>query len=60
MGRDSDGGQRYQRYQAIADATFRPLIEDDWLLPELVNWVTRLEGEAAACATPPVRRSGDD
>src|SRR5262249_61379537 len=30
------------------------VIQDDWLLPKLVDWMTRLEEEVAACATLPV------
>ena len=44
----------YQRCHSIADPTFRRVIQDDWLRPKLADWVTRLEEEAAACATPPV------
>ena len=32
----------------------RRVIQDDWLLPKLADWVARLEEEARACVTPPV------
>ncbi|PWU20975.1 MAG: hypothetical protein C5B48_11835 [Candidatus Rokuibacteriota bacterium] len=38
----------------IADPAFRRAIPDDWLRPKLADSVTRLEEEAARCATPPV------
>ena len=30
------------------------MIQDDWLLPKLADWVARLEEQVASCATPPV------
>src|SRR5207244_8830583 len=54
MGRDGDGEQRYQSCDSIADPTFRRVLQDDWLRHKLADWVTRLEEEAAAWATPPV------
>ena len=30
------------------------MIQDDWLLPKLTDWIARLEEEVAACAAPPV------
>jgi len=44
----------YQRCHSIADPTFRRVIQDDWLLPKLADWMARLEEEVAPCVAPPV------
>jgi hypothetical protein len=30
------------------------VVQDDWLLPKLADWIARLEAEVADCATPPM------
>jgi len=53
-GYGDSGPDHWQSHWERADPTFRRVIQDDWLLPKLVDWMTRLEEEVAACATLPV------
>jgi len=48
------GPDHWQSHWERSDPAFRRVIQDDWLLPKLADWVRRLEEEVAACATPPV------
>ncbi|MGH7348277.1 MAG: RBBP9/YdeN family alpha/beta hydrolase, partial [Candidatus Rokuibacteriota bacterium] len=48
------GPDHWQSHWERADPACRRVIQDDWLLPKLADWVARLEEEARACVTPPV------
>jgi predicted alpha/beta hydrolase family esterase len=48
------GPDHWQSHWERADPTMRRVIQDDWLLPKLADWVARLEEEVRACVTPPV------
>jgi predicted alpha/beta hydrolase family esterase len=53
-GYGDSGRDHWQSHWERADPTFRRVIQDDWLLPKLADWMARLEEEVAACAGPPV------
>jgi predicted alpha/beta hydrolase family esterase len=53
-GYGDSGPDHWQSHWERADPAFRRVIQDDWLLPKLADWVVRLEEAVAACATPPV------
>ena len=53
-GYGDSGPDHWQSHWERADPTFRRVVQDDWLLPKLDDWLARLEECVAACATPPV------
>ena len=53
-GYGDSGPDHWQSHWERADPTFRRVMQDDWLLPKLADWLTRLEEAAQACAVPPV------
>ena len=53
-GYGDSGPDHWQSHWERADPAFRRVIQDDWLLPKLADWVARLEEQVANCATPPV------
>jgi hypothetical protein len=53
-GYGDSGPDHWQSHWERADPAFRRVMQDDWLLPKLADWVSRLEEEARACVTPPV------
>jgi len=53
-GYGDSGPDHWQSHWERADPVVRRVMQDDWLLPKLADWVSRLEEAVAACATPPV------
>jgi uncharacterized protein len=53
-GYGDSGPDHWQSHWERADPRFRRVIQDDWLLPKLADWMARLEKEVAACVAPPV------
>ena len=53
-GYGDSGPDHWQSHWERADPAFRRVMQDDWLLPKLTDWVARLEDAVAGCAMPPV------
>jgi hypothetical protein len=48
------GPGHWQSLWEAAEPAFRRVVQRDWLMPELAEWLATLERAIAACATPPV------
>jgi predicted alpha/beta hydrolase family esterase len=48
------GPDHWQSHWERADPACRRVVQDDWLMPRLSDWIATLDREVSACATPPV------
>jgi predicted alpha/beta hydrolase family esterase len=48
------GPDHWQSHWERADPACRRVVQDDWLLPRLEDWLATLDREVRACATAPV------
>ena len=53
-GYGDSGPDHWQSHWERSDPAFRRVIQEDWLLPKLTDWLARLDKEVKSCATPPV------
>jgi len=53
-GYGDSGPDHWQSHWERADPALRRVVQDDWLLPKLTDWLARLDEAVAACAAPPV------
>ena len=53
-GYGDSGPDHWQSHWERDDPAFRRVVQEDWLLPKLTDWVARLEDAVACCAAPPV------
>ena len=53
-GYGDSGPDHWQSHWERADPALRRVMQDDWLLPKLTDWLARLDEVVAACAAPPV------
>jgi predicted alpha/beta hydrolase family esterase len=48
------GPDHWQSHWERTDPACRRVVQDDWLMPRLADWLAALERDVAACAAPPV------
>jgi predicted alpha/beta hydrolase family esterase len=48
------GPEHWQSHWERADARLQRVVQDDWLMPRLADWLATLERHVAACSAPPV------
>lgn len=53
-GYGDSGPAHWQSHWERADPACRRVVQDDWLLPRLADWLAALERAAAGCPAPPV------
>jgi predicted alpha/beta hydrolase family esterase len=53
-GHGDSGPEHWQSRWEAVDASFRRVLQRDWLMPERAEWLATLEREIAACSAPPV------
>jgi predicted alpha/beta hydrolase family esterase len=53
-GYGDSGPDHWQSLWQASSASFRRVHQRDWLAPDLAEWLTALDREIAACASPPV------
>lgn len=53
-GYGDSGPEHWQSHWERADPACRRVVQDDWLMPRLDDWLAVLDGQVRACASPPV------